>query len=119
MAGELFKAIDIKDSLWLLSNIQEKLQRQVLVMNNLGDGILHVILLKKSRKGHYCNGDTNADTFWRQILKSAHISEHFQMQHPPHEYYSSPYDADDLVEQSLPRRQQQATQTSTNAYAQL
>lgn len=35
------------------------------------DGVLHVHLLKRNRKGHYLPGTTNADTWWRSLLAPA------------------------------------------------
>lgn len=33
----------------------------------ISDGILELTLLKRSRRGNYANGHTNADTFWRCV----------------------------------------------------
>lgn len=62
------------------------------------DGILHVQLLKRNRKGHYSNGSTAADTFWYSLLQAAQGSDRLPGHHPPTRYYSMPYEADDLEE---------------------
>ncbi len=44
-----------------------------------GSGILHLSLLKASRRGHYLPGHTNADTFWRSLLANAPREEVLQV----------------------------------------
>ena len=48
LGGELWAEIKAEDSTWQIS-----------------DGVLEFSLLKRSRRGNYANGHTNADTFWR------------------------------------------------------
>ena len=33
----------------------------------ISDGVLELTLLKRSRRGNYANGHTNANTFWRYV----------------------------------------------------
>ena len=47
------------------------------------DGVLHILLLKRNRRGHYAVGSTNADTFWMSLLAKAPSAETLQLQHPP------------------------------------
>ena len=51
----------------------------------ISDGVLEVTLLKRSRRGNYANGHTNADTFWRcapshhvlmRLIGEAHVACH-------------------------------------------
>ena len=35
----------------------------------ISDGVLELTLLKRSRRGNYANGHTNANTFWRYVPK--------------------------------------------------
>jgi hypothetical protein len=42
-------------------------------------GILHLALLKASRRGHYSPGQTNAETFWRALLANAPAQEVLQV----------------------------------------
>ena len=48
LGGVLWAEIKAEDSTWQISS-----------------GVLEFVLLKRSRRGNYANGHTNADTFWR------------------------------------------------------
>jgi hypothetical protein len=61
------------------------------------EGILHMQLLKRNRRGHYSNGTTAADTFWYSLLAAAKGGDRLPGPHPPTCYYSSAYEADDLA----------------------
>ena len=54
LKGQLCRAIKADESTWYVQ-----------------DGVLEIIMLKRNRKGNYESGTTNADTFWRSVLKSA------------------------------------------------
>lgn len=53
------------------------------------DGILHLQLLKRNRKGSYQDGCTAADTFWYSLLAGAKGADRLALNHPPTKYYSS------------------------------
>jgi hypothetical protein len=50
MQGELYAEIKRDNSIWFIQ-----------------DGVLHMQLLKRNRRGNYANGKTNADTFWKSV----------------------------------------------------
>ncbi len=50
LSGELWADIKAGESTWYVS-----------------DGVLQLSLLKRSRRGQYGNGRTNADTFWMAV----------------------------------------------------
>jgi len=57
------------------------------------DDVLEIALLKKNRRGHYDNGCTNADTYWRTLLaESADATTPALPPHAPNAYYDSEYD---------------------------
>jgi len=58
--------------------------------------MLLIQLLKHCRRGHYANGTTNADTWWRSLLTNAPASECMAGDHPPTAYYSSAFEAEDV-----------------------
>ena len=51
IGGRLYAEIKEEDSTWQIS-----------------DGVLEATLLKRSRRGNYANGHTNAETFWRYFI---------------------------------------------------
>jgi hypothetical protein len=61
------------------------------------EGVVHMQLLKRNRRGHYSNGTTAADTFWFSLLAAAKGCDRLPGPHPPTCYYSSAYEADDLA----------------------
>ena len=77
LKGQLCREIKAEDSTWYIQ-----------------DGVLEIILLKYSRRGQYANGETNADTFWRSVLKSAQETETLCLENPPSKYYTSYYEVD-------------------------
>ncbi|MEW5300926.1 MAG: hypothetical protein WDW36_003817 [Sanguina aurantia] len=81
MNGTLFHAIRPGDSTWFIDG-----------------GVLHIIMLKRSRRGHYDEGNTNASTFWFSMWAHRPAGETLQIQHPPTGYYWSQYEEDDLTE---------------------
>ena len=48
------------------------------------------------RRGHYADGCSNADTFWRAVLRKHTAAEALQAPHPPLDYYSSFVEPEDL-----------------------
>ena len=76
--GLLYSQIKREDSMWLLEN-----------------SILHLTMLKRNRRGNYANQCTNADTFWRSVLKSAPYQERLTMAYPPDMYYTLPFEGCD------------------------
>ena len=58
------------------------------------EGMVTVQLLKHCRRGHYADGTTNADTWWRALLRGAPGGQTLPGAHPPAAYYSSPYEGD-------------------------
>ena len=77
LKGELYRDIKAEDSTWYLQ-----------------DGILEITLLKLSRRGQYANGETNADTFWRSVVKGAGEHERLALEAPPSTYYKSHFELD-------------------------
>ncbi|KAF6254870.1 hypothetical protein COO60DRAFT_1641961 [Scenedesmus sp. NREL 46B-D3] len=82
LAGQVAGAIKVEHSTWYCD-----------------DGIVHMQLLKRNRRGHYSNGATAADTFWFSLLAAARGTDRLPGPRPPTCYYSSAYEADDLVPQ--------------------
>ena len=80
LQGQLCQPVKQEDSMWVIQ-----------------DGVLHIQMLKRNRRGHYANGCTNADTFWRGILASAGPEETLKSSHPPACYYTSFVDPDDVL----------------------
>ena len=85
LSGELFKDVVVDGSTWYVT-----------------DGLLHVQLLKRNRRGHYENGCTNNDTFWTSVLYRAPPSESLALPRTdgglpvvPTEYFATEYDKDD------------------------
>ena len=79
MAGKLSQPIKQEASIWVVQ-----------------DGIVHLQLLKRNRRGHYANGCTNADTFWRGVFATGGPEETVPSQHAPSCYYSSFVEPDDV-----------------------
>jgi hypothetical protein len=77
LRGPLYREIKAEDSTWYIQ-----------------DGVLEITLLKYSRRGQYANGETNADTFWKSVLKTAQETEIICLRHPPSNYYTSHYEVD-------------------------
>ena len=50
LQGSWFGEIKQEDSTWYIQ-----------------DGILHMQLLKRNRRGNYANSSTNADTYWKSV----------------------------------------------------
>jgi hypothetical protein len=77
LAGALYRDIKAEDSTWYVQ-----------------DGVLEITLLKLSRRGQYANGETNADTYWRAVLKAAGEKETLALDHAPSAYYKSHFELD-------------------------
>ena len=71
LSGQLFSDIKQEESMWLLV-----------------DGILHLTMLKRNRRGNYGDHCTNADTFWRSVMKHAPQQEQLTIPYPPIKYYA-------------------------------
>ncbi len=50
LRGEFFAEIKVEESTW-----------------HMHDGVLHMQLLKRNRRGNYANGSNNAATFWKSV----------------------------------------------------
>lgn len=72
LRGPLYAEVKVEDSTWFCD-----------------DGILHLQLLKRNRKGSYQDGCTAADTFWYSLLAGAKGADRLALNHPPTKYYSS------------------------------
>jgi hypothetical protein len=68
----------------------------------LQDGVLEMSLLKRNRKGHYEDGTTNADTYWRSVVRGAAAHETLQLEHPPTAYYWSHCEGERAVPKMAP-----------------
>ena len=66
LEGRLFRPIKQEDSTWYVQ-----------------DGILHLQLLKQCRRGHYPDGCSNADAFWRGVLATCGPEESLPAGPPP------------------------------------
>jgi hypothetical protein len=64
------------------------LTRLLLPLLTADEGIVHLQLLKRNRKGCYANGCTAADTFWFSLLAGAKGADRLALRHPPTHYYS-------------------------------
>jgi hypothetical protein len=53
------------------------------------DQVLHMQLLKRSRRGNYQDGTTAADTYWFSLMSGAKGVDKIQGDHPPTCYYST------------------------------
>lgn len=71
LTGQLYSDIKQEESMWLLV-----------------DGILHLTMLKRNRRGNYANQCTNADTFWNSVMKHAPQQERLTIPYPPNRYYA-------------------------------
>ncbi|KAK9836491.1 hypothetical protein WJX74_001619 [Apatococcus lobatus] len=72
LSGELHSEIKSDASTWYIEN-----------------KILHIIMMKRNRRGSYASGSTNADTFWFSPLQKGPAEATIPVQHPPTSYYSS------------------------------
>lgn len=77
LKGTLYRDVKAEDSTWYVQ-----------------DGVLEITLLKLSRRGQYANGETNADTFWRSVLRGAGEHEALALEAPPACYYKSHFELD-------------------------
>lgn len=77
LKGGLYREIKAEESTWYMQ-----------------DGVLEIVMLKRSRRGQYANGETNADTFWHAVIESAREMEMLPFVQPPTSYYWSPHDND-------------------------
>ena len=72
LAGRLWREVKAEESTWYVQ-----------------DGVLELVLLKRCRRGHYEAGRSNADTFWRAVVRGAAQHETLPAAQPPTAYYSS------------------------------
>ena len=104
LSGELYSQIKRDASTWYIEN-----------------KILHVIMMKRNRRGSYANGATNADTFWFSPLHKGPAEAVIPLQHPPTAYYSSYVELENAGPAALPppKSSRQLVQQSkdTNARA--
>lgn len=89
LAGQLYGDIKADASTWFVDT---------------DTTVLEVSMLKRSRKGSYGVGRTNADTFWFSLFSGAPPADRIPLDYPPKEYYWSAYEEDDLppVPRALP-----------------
>jgi len=87
LKGTLYRDVKAEESTWYIQ-----------------DGVLEVLLLKRSRRGHYAGRDSNADTFWVSVVKGAPEGETLALQHPPTSYYWSPLEDEEGETQHPVRR---------------
>ena len=66
LSGALCRPVKAEESTWLVR-----------------DHILEISLLKRSRRGHYDDGETNFNTFWRSVLAAAPAAEALPAAGPP------------------------------------
>ena len=50
----------------------------------------HLTMFKRNRRGNYANRCTNADTFWKSVLKTVPLQERLVLAYPPDKYYALP-----------------------------
>jgi len=86
LRGELTREVKVDESTWYVQ-----------------DGVLEVVLLKRSRRGNYADGQTNADTFWKSVVKGAAERETLCLEQPPTAYYWTLCDGDDTANKPLRR----------------
>jgi hypothetical protein len=84
LKGSLYREIKAEESTWYIQ-----------------DGVLEVVMLKRCRRGHYESGTTNADTFWRSILRVAAPGEALPLEQAPTAYYWAPYEESDAVQEPV------------------
>jgi hypothetical protein len=53
-------------------------------------------MLKLARRGNfYGKGKSNADTFWKSVLRAAPVAETLQVEYPPSAYYHTTWEPAD------------------------
>ena len=62
LRGVLFSRVKVDESTWFLEG-----------------RVLTLVLLKYNRRGFYQDGATNADTFWKSVLKSPQDGERLEV----------------------------------------
>lgn len=75
LCGTLYRDIKVEESTWYIQ-----------------DGMMEIILMKRSRRDNYADGESNADTFWKSVLAKTIESHTLQIEHPPLVYYWSFYE---------------------------
>lgn len=78
LCGTLFRQVKAEESTWYIQ-----------------DGLLEIILLKRSRRGQYAAGETNANTYWKSVTRKAPEKETLQLENPPSQYYHSPFEGEE------------------------
>jgi CS domain len=101
LKGQLYKEIKADESTWYIQ-----------------DRVLEIVLLKRNRKGNYQDGTTNADTFWKSVVKNAPEKEVLALEHPPTSYYWAPCE-DGGVDKEVRRLKQQPSTVQNTAPAAL
>jgi hypothetical protein len=80
------------------------------------DDVLEIALLKKNRRGHYDDGCTNADTYWRTLLAQSSAYAPTLPLRAPSAYYDTEYEIErDLGNNA--RRSSNAPMISTESRA--
>lgn len=63
---------------------------------------MYITLLKLERRGNfYGKGKTNADTFWKSLVRGAKEGDTLQLKHAPSEYYHSNWELEDGATKAL------------------
>jgi hypothetical protein len=105
LKGHLYREIKADESTWYIQ-----------------DKVLEIVMRKRNRKGHYQDKMTNADTFWKSVLKNAPETEVLALEHPPTSYYWAPCEddagaSDKEVRRLMPTKGQKRSETSLTSAA--
>lgn len=79
ITGTLYREVKADESTWYIH-----------------EGVLEILLLKRSRRGHYADGETNADTFWKAVTTNAQEDQRLIVQAIPSQYYWTACDFEDI-----------------------
>ncbi len=102
LSGALYREVKVEDSGWYVA-----------------DGVLELSLLKRSRRGRYAAGATNADTFWRAVVRNAPAAAALAAERPPTEYYWAPCEGAEAAARAPRARRRAASPPATPAPAEL
>jgi hypothetical protein len=85
--------VSFGDEVFMKATLQKDIQQSESMWFVI-DGVLQIRMLKKSRKGQYRPGTTNADTWWQSLTAIAGPLESIALHNPPTKYYWT--ECDDL-----------------------
>lgn len=89
LKGTLYKQIKVEESTWYVH-----------------EGVLEISMLKRSRRGQYADGETNADTYWKSVIANPSEREVLKIDTTPSKYYWCPNE--ELGDGPRPRRAKKA-----------